>query len=209
MNNNIVENNLFYEDLYDKLYSIGYHNSETISHTIPVLRILFKHGIKINSVLDCGSSIGNALLFLQQKNIKAEGLEISCIATEIANKRGLKTIQGSVTKIPHKNNSFELVICCDVLEHLKEEDVGFAIDESIRVSSKYICLKPCPHPEKNKKPLEDLIEKYPEYGSITNLHLTTRELLWYIDLINKLNNKYNFKINNKFFDQGIILIEKI
>lgn len=202
-----TSNKLFYEDLYNKLYSVGYHRSEKTSHTIPVIDILDKH-ILYKNVLDCGSSIGNAIHYLKNKKIYAEGLEISQIATDKANARGLKTTQGSICKLPFPSNSFDLVISTDVLEHLKEADVLTAIEESIRVCKKYACHKPCTHAEKNLKPLLNLQKHYPEYKKIKNLHLTVKGIGWYVKIVNKLKKKWKVTVDQKMLKKGILLIVK-
>lgn len=201
-----MSNFLFYKDLYDKLYDLGYHSSETTSHTVPVLKILINKKIKFENVLDCGSSIGNALLFLKNRGIKGEGLEISEVATNRANKRGLKTTHGSVDNLPFDDNTFDLVVCCDVIEHLKPRDIPNSIDEMVRVSSKYVCIKPCTHAEKNKTPLNKLKAKHPEYNSLKNLHITVRDLSWYTSIIERLGLKVT--IDQDLLKQGIIFLEK-
>ena len=46
--------------------------------------------------------------------------------------------QGSVYELPYKDNSFDLVICTEVLEHLEEP--AKALKEILRVSKKYLII---------------------------------------------------------------------
>ena len=46
--------------------------------------------------------------------------------------------------LPYKNNSFDVVLCCDVLEHL--ENIHEVFDKLCRVSKKYVIVSlPNPH----------------------------------------------------------------
>jgi len=55
-----------------------------------------------------------------------------------------KFVKGSVLKIPFKNNTFDLIVSSDMMEHILRKNRKKAIDEIIRVSSKKIILVfPC------------------------------------------------------------------
>ncbi len=45
-----------------------------------------------------------------------------------------------VTKLPFKNDEFELTLCCEVLEHLPFEEFKKSLLELSRVSSKYVLV---------------------------------------------------------------------
>lgn len=47
---------------------------------------------------------------------------------------------GSVTEIPFENNSFDLIACYEVLEHIEYNEVQSALQELYRVSQKYVIL---------------------------------------------------------------------
>ena len=55
-------------------------------------------------------------------------------------------VLGSVTDIPLKNNSVELIIAMDILEHLSDTELEKAVSELARVSSKYVYIQ-TPHNE--------------------------------------------------------------
>ncbi len=46
----------------------------------------------------------------------------------------------SVTNLPFKNKEFDVIICCEVLEHLPYSEFGKALQELNRVSSAYVVL---------------------------------------------------------------------
>ena len=55
-------------------------------------------------------------------------------------KNGGKAAHGSVLAIPFADQSFDLVVCVSVLEHLGYRDVGRAIRELIRVTRKRLLI---------------------------------------------------------------------
>ncbi len=95
-----------------------------------------------SSILDVGCGEGFTLKKLKDKGIKAkmEGVENSKEAIGIAKKihPDLKIKYGSIYKLPHKRDSFDLIICTEVLEHL--ENPKKAMLELKRVTKKYCIL---------------------------------------------------------------------
>ncbi len=91
-------------------------------------------------ILDAGCGEGFTLAKLYELKIGKElaGIDYSKIAIDTAKKLFpyLNVKTGDIYKLPYKDNSFDLVICTEVLEHL-EKPVE-AISELKRVSSKYI-----------------------------------------------------------------------
>lgn len=92
--------------------------------------------------MDVGCGEGFTLNKLKKNNIgkKYLGIDYSKTAIEIGKRLypelDLKT--GDIYKLEFKDNSFDLVICSEVLEHL--ENPLKALKELIRVSGKYILL---------------------------------------------------------------------
>lgn len=97
---------------------------------------------ELKSILDAGCGEGFTLNKLYQNKIgqKLEGIEFSKDAVEIGRKLHphLSLREGDIYKLPFKDNSFDLVLSTEVLEHLKEPEK--ALKEIIRVSRKYILL---------------------------------------------------------------------
>jgi len=105
-----------------------------------VFQILEK--TEVNSILDVGCGEGFTLSRLKMKKIgkKLEGIEYNKKAIALSKKEypGLKIRQGSIYELPYKNNSFDLVLCTEVLEHMQSPEK--ALNELIRVSKKYLLL---------------------------------------------------------------------
>ena len=99
---------------------------------------------KINpeSILDVGCGEGFTLRKIKDLGIgkKLEGIEYLDRAIQLGKEQNpdIHIKQGSIYKLPYKDNSFDLVICTEVLEHLEEPEK--ALQELIRVSRKNLLL---------------------------------------------------------------------
>lgn len=98
--------------------------------------------LNIDSVLDVGCGEGFTLHRLSTEKIgkEFEGIEYNAGAIELGKKLypRLKITKGDIYELPYKSNSFDLVVCTEVLEHL--ENPKKAYRELIRVSKKYVLL---------------------------------------------------------------------
>lgn len=97
---------------------------------------------KVDSVLDVGCGEGFTLNCLKEHGIgkRLEGIEHSIGAIELGKKAypDIKIKQGDIYKLPYQDNSFDLVLCTEVLEHL--DNPSKALKELIRVSNKYLVI---------------------------------------------------------------------
>jgi len=91
------------------------------------------------SILDAGCGEGFTMDRLKKNGIgeKIEGIEYSKDAISLGKKLFTNLIfkLGSVYNLPHKDNSFDLVICTEVLEHV--DNPIKALQEVLRTSKKY------------------------------------------------------------------------
>ena len=99
-----------------------------------------------DKILDVGAGAG-----ILADKIKDMEKDITCVDiksdyVKFMKKKGLKAIKASVTKLPFKDNEFDLVICEEVLEHL--ENPGEGLKELNRVGKNVIFTLPRLHPDK-------------------------------------------------------------
>src|SRR3989338_2709211 len=98
--------------------------------------------LRIESALDVGCGEGFTLNKLSENKIgkRLEGVDFQETAIEIGRKvhPHLSLKQGDIYKLEYKNNSFDLFMATEVLEHL--EDPKKALSEIQRVSSRYAIL---------------------------------------------------------------------
>lgn len=97
---------------------------------------------QVDSILDVGCGEGFTLNRLKEKGIgkELEGIEYLKTAIELGHKMypDIKIKQGNIYQLPYKDNSFDLVLCTEVLEHLDKPQEG--LKELVRVSKKYLVL---------------------------------------------------------------------
>jgi len=102
--------------------------------------------LDVSTVLDVGCGEGFTLSRLAQAHVgkKREGIEYLDTAIALGKKEhpSITIKKGTIYDLPYKDNSIDLVICTEVLEHL--EDPEAALKELVRVSKKY-CLFSVPH----------------------------------------------------------------
>lgn len=98
--------------------------------------------INPESILDVGAGEGFTLNKLEQEGIgkNLEGIEYMEEAIELGKKLypNVKIKKGDIYKLPYKDNSFDVIICTEVLEHLDRPDE--ALTELKRVTKKYLLL---------------------------------------------------------------------
>ncbi len=94
------------------------------------------HSLKPSRVLEIG--IGNSFVFefLRQGGIQCTGIDIDI--------RTKPPVVGDVLHLPFKNESFDVVACFEVLEHIPFEHFSAALRELRRVSQKTVLIS-IPH----------------------------------------------------------------
>jgi SAM-dependent methyltransferase len=98
--------------------------------------------IDFSRAVEVGCGEGYGLVRLREKYPSAswQGLDLSPRAVEQARARNkdIPILTGDVRSLPYPDNSFDLVLCLEVLEHLR--DFKLALEEIVRVASKYIII---------------------------------------------------------------------
>jgi len=96
---------------------------------------------KFHKVLDVGCGPGWSVIEFLIRGKDASGVE-PCkylFTQELRVPAGLGIVkEGPITSIPFPAESFDMVFCTDVLEHVQEKDVHQALSELVRVTKKYI-----------------------------------------------------------------------
>lgn len=97
--------------------------------------------IKFNNVVEAGCGEGKITNYICKNfNCNIEGFDIGeeAINKAKASFKNLKFEVKSIYDLEYKENSFDLVVCCEVLEHLDQYER--ALDELIRISNKYVLV---------------------------------------------------------------------
>ncbi len=103
---------------------------------------MIKIYLRPKTCLDVGCGTGELVKYLRKLGIDAMGVEISSYAFEFADKEVKPFLKhGDILKLPFKDDSFDLVLTYDVLQHIDRSKIKKAIKETVRVSKKYILHK--------------------------------------------------------------------
>lgn len=98
--------------------------------------------LEAKTILDAGCGEGFTMNRLSKNGIgmNIEGVEYSKDALTLGKKLfpNLTFKEGSVYNLPYKDNSFDLVVCTEVLEHLAEPSK--VMKELLRTSRKYVLV---------------------------------------------------------------------
>jgi SAM-dependent methyltransferase len=82
-------------------------------------------------VLECGCGTGLLLERIAQFASSAQGIDLSPRMLDAARARGLNVTEGSVTRLPYDDASFDVACSFKVLAHVPE--IGLALSEMARV----------------------------------------------------------------------------
>lgn len=102
--------------------------------------ISFGHSL---SILDLGSASGGNSMRLLEMGHSVTSVEYSDLGVSIQRRKGIPVLQADARSLPFKNNTFDLVVCLDVLEHIvEEEQVVSEIYRVLKPSGKFIISVP-------------------------------------------------------------------
>jgi glycosyltransferase involved in cell wall biosynthesis len=119
-----AEFNEEYSEIFQKLM-------HTTFHTDDIIYMFAKEG---KTFLDVGCGEAKVVDFLNtQEGITAKGTEVNPKWID-----GSKVVYGDIHSLPFEDNSFDVLLCIDVLEHVKDPHV--ALRELFRVAAKKLVL---------------------------------------------------------------------
>lgn len=186
-----------YKNLYDDLYSSGYHSETDLSHSkVFFERILrFTETIDKPKILDVGCAIGNAVLYFQKQGLDTYGADISSVATDRCAQRGIKNCYPyPADDLRFDDESFDVVLCTEVMEHLEEEKDEKSVNEIARVckSKGRVYLRLHLRPEANRT-----YDKIANKHDLQNLHVNLKTEDQWLSIIEK-----HFERVEKFLDNN-------
>ncbi len=103
----------------------------------PVIDLLRKEGSRLK-ILDVGGGNESILPFVPRKDY-----DITSADVWFRGKKKVKTVKASADRLPFRDNSFDVAISVDMMEHIPGSKRKKAIAEMIRVASKLVVIA-CP-----------------------------------------------------------------
>ena len=166
--------------------------------TVEAIKI-FMHDHNLKKVLDVGCGTGKLVRFLNGSGFFANGCDLYEDAIKIAKQKNKnKTfVKASATKLPFKNNSFDLLTAISLVEHLTKKEVNMFLSEAYRIVKPkgYIFLVT---PNFNS-PMRFLLGlKWFGYSDPTHItFFTPNSLSKLLQVYGFTDKKFWFKTNNK------------
>jgi len=93
----------------------------------------------VNTILEVGCGSGTVTRVLAEDR-KVTGLELTFAGTHKVRDMGISCVQGSIDSLPFENDSFDLVLASEVLEHLNDEIFSGGLREMTRAVSRYVMV---------------------------------------------------------------------
>lgn len=103
--------------------------------------LCLKSGLEFESVLEVGTGNGDGVKKMLAAGKKARGIEYSNYLYENLLKDKFpdgEVVEGDAADIPFDDNSFDMIVSFDVLEHIPEHRISKVAQEFARVSKKYL-----------------------------------------------------------------------
>lgn len=130
------------KSFYDRYWKSNKTSKNTWSYGINIVDNLISN-YSFKTVLDAGCGSGDVVRYLLEKGYEAKGVELSGDVLKNFSSDLLKkgiVQKGSLTSLPFKDNSFDVIFSSEVLEHISEEDIPVVISEFYRVAKKVVFL---------------------------------------------------------------------
>lgn len=100
------------------------------------------------TVLDVGSGMGELVSALCSRGLDARGVDVSSVAVSVAEQKCPGRFrEGSILALNQEDDSVDIVVSTDCLEHIAEDDVEAALEELFRVCRKGAYLRISSRPD--------------------------------------------------------------
>lgn len=100
-------------------------------------------GIAPGAALDIGAAGGGNTRVLQRAGWSVTALEYGADGAEVAAERGLSVVRGDATALPVDDESLDLVVAFDVLEHIPDHDTAVAeVRRALRPGGRFLIAVP-------------------------------------------------------------------
>lgn len=190
-----MDNTIDYEKYYEKisLREIPKETKFLEQFRINLIVKLLKDNIKFlesKKILDLGCGDGEIICRIANFSKNCVGIDIAknrlMKFKDQANRLGVKLVQGSIEKTSFPNQEFDVVICTEVLEHIKDYKRVLLEVSRILKGNGYLLLT-VPYKERINKLLCPYCLR--EFNQNLHLHVFDK-----ISFLKELNDSFNFEL---------------
>jgi SAM-dependent methyltransferase len=158
--------------------------------------------INFKTVLDVGCGCGSFVHECVKQSYNAHGCDFSSFA--VSHPHGLakgRLSQMDARELKYKDNSYDLVTCLDLMEHIYDEDVDKVLQEIRRVSKKFIVFNICTNDQLEIvfKPGQDVPEEYEGVAVSGHVNIRTRD--YWLKKLEANGIRHLGEKTNQFYDK--------
>jgi hypothetical protein len=127
------------KDYSQKLFEHVHGRSEGLSEqTLERIKWVADHiPVNVSTILDLGAGRCHLSNLLIDRHFQVTSLDL--VLSSLKKSSGLR-VQASSTELPFKSNSFDLVLCAEVIEHMRSRERLATLQEIWRVARHYVLL---------------------------------------------------------------------
>lgn len=180
--------------LYDQFYD---HDLGNIQRGKGIWQIALNQ-FEITRGLDIGCGRANGVQYAREQGYDVSGCDISSAAVKCWKERGVAEYCEvcPADKMPYPDNSFDFIICSEVMEHIPEADTDKTLKEILRVGSdKYLFT------------IAMVPESIP-VGGIVQSHINLHDTDWWLDKVTEMGfHVANHAVNKDYEDLTILAVK--
>jgi SAM-dependent methyltransferase len=100
-------------------------------------------GVPVGTAMDIGAAGGGNTRVLRSRGFSVTALEYGADGAQVAAERGLAVVRGDATALPVADDSLDLVVAFDVLEHIVDDDAAVAeVLRALRRGGRFLVAVP-------------------------------------------------------------------
>jgi cytidyltransferase-like protein len=164
---------------------------------------LIKEVFTPQRVLDMGCGPGALMYLLHEIGVEADGVDFSATSKEIAPPEVRDRIQiGSITDMDLPDDSYDLIICREVFEHMPVIKVQKAVENLCRISSRFVYVTTRFHPKPTS--LFDVTTEFE--ADPTHINCMNKDMLRLMFVLQGFRRRADLEARMDWLNKGRVLV---